>query len=197
MTQLGAGEKRTKHQFTENQSLRVEQGDDLLFDDSIHHIARLAKKGVHLQLDFEDGTSLTLEYFFHLSKPNVESVLTFPDALYTAEEIAACFEDEATQEITLQDLLSKRFHAGAHILKANGKVRGGRDLNALESAPFVYQFTIADEFPDDAKVNITINDEPAPAWLTLKKMGERQYLLSGTPAHEHAGEMNLQIHVEV
>lgn len=197
MTQLGSGNQRLQQDIAQNQSLSLEQGDDVVFDCSVRQLKTLTKQGGDLLLDFDSGEHLAIGRFFLAEKPNVESVLTFTDTLYTAEEIDSCFDDDAEPVIPVSVLLNKRFHAGSHVLKANGKVQGGKALNALENAPFVYQFTISDEFPDSAKVDVTLNGNSMPPWLKLKKLGDRQYLLSGTPAKEDAGDMNLQIHIEV
>ena len=191
----GAGERRAYANVGEQSEVKIEQGDDLLFYCDSYQVDHLKRKKIHLDMSFSDGREFRIANFFVSDRVYVESIITFDDTLFTRTEIESCLHEDKFI-VTLDELRNLKPRESDHLISPSGRVSGGSKMRAMEGSPFVYQFSLSEEFPEDAKVHVFVNGQPLPSWLQLKKLAPRKFIIAGTPGIGDTGEFNLQIGIE-
>jgi len=191
----GAGERRAYANVGEHAEVKIEQGDDLLFFCDSYQVEHLKRKSSNLDMAFTDGRAFRIANFFISDRVYVESIITFDDTLFTRTEIESCLHEDKNT-VTLDELRNLKPRENDHLISPNGRVSGGSKMRAMEDSPFVYQFSLSEEFPENANVRVFVNGKELPKWLQLKRLGPRKFIISGTPGAGDTGEFNLQIGIE-
>lgn len=187
---------RESRSVLKNSTFGLSEGDCVAFAVPSRTVSAFHHAGPDLVLDFDEGLSITLERFFVSNNDRIDTVVNFDDTLFTATELADCFHAEHEDTITLKQLQARTHKQANNVLHTDGRMRGSETFRAVEEVPFVYHFDLSKDFPTDAKVNLLLANKPAPPWLSVRKVGERQYVISGVPKGKHVGELALSIVVE-
>lgn len=197
VTHYGVEGEVVENRIVDVEEISVEQGDNLVFLMTSQQVSHLRKVGNDLKIDFNDGEGINIKGFFHKTRDDVESVVTFKDTLYTQSELTACYESKGGLVIEPKDVTVIHQHESEHLLKPDGTLDGTHRTSAYAGSSFLYHFTLDEDFPESSRIQVKFDGKPMPEWMKLEKIGSHKYMISGVPEKPDVGEHNIEIKVLV